>query len=255
MVDAFFHRGGIVRANFRADAVFQRRDDFAARGVVFRVGAEDQGHVERQADGISLNLNIAFLHDVEQAHLNFSREVRQFVDGENAAIGARQQPVVHGEFAAEFVSAACRLDGIDIADQVGNRDIGRRQFFHVALLGRQVCNRSIVAQFRDLLPAAAANRRVRIVMDFAAGDVGRLRIEQCGQRAQDAALGLAAQSQQDEIMPRKNRVNDLRHDGVVVSDDAGKNRAALAEFHDQVVAHFVFYVPACQALFGKRTVA
>ena len=131
---AFFDRGRIVGANFRSDAVFQRRDDLAARRVVLRVGAEHQRNVERQADGISLNLNIAFLHDVEQADLNFSREVRQFVDGENAMIGARQQSVVHGVLAAEFVSAACRLDGIDIADQVGDRDIGRGQFFHVALV-------------------------------------------------------------------------------------------------------------------------
>ena len=38
--------------------------------------------------------------------LNFSREIGQFVDGEDAAVGARQQSVVHRKFAAEFVSAA-----------------------------------------------------------------------------------------------------------------------------------------------------
>ena len=95
--DAFFDGGRIVGADFRADAVFQRRDDLAARGVVLGIGAEHQHDIERQADGISLNLHVAFLHDVEQAHLDFSRQVGQFVDGEDAMIGARQQSVVHGD--------------------------------------------------------------------------------------------------------------------------------------------------------------
>ena len=88
--DAFIHGGGIVGANLRADAVFERSDDLAARGVVLRIGAEDQRHIQRQAHRISLNLHVAFLHDVEQADLDFSGQVGQFVDGEDAAIGARQ---------------------------------------------------------------------------------------------------------------------------------------------------------------------
>ena len=80
---------------------------------------------------------------------------------------------------------------------------------------------------RNQFAAAPADRRVRIVVNLAAGDVGHLRIEQRGQGAQDAALGLAAQSQQNEIVARKNRIDDLRHDRVVISDDAGENGAAL----------------------------
>ncbi len=34
--DAFFDRRGIMRANFRADAVLQRRDNLSARGVILR---------------------------------------------------------------------------------------------------------------------------------------------------------------------------------------------------------------------------
>ena len=92
----------IVRANLRSDAVLQRSDDLAARGVVLGIGAEHQRHIERQADGVALNLHVAFLHDVEQADLNLAGQIGQFVDGEDAAIGARQQAVVHGEFAAEI---------------------------------------------------------------------------------------------------------------------------------------------------------
>ena len=73
MADAFFQRRGIMRADLRADAVLQRRDDLAARRVVLRIGAEHQRHVERQAHRIALNLHVAFLHDVEQADLDLCR--------------------------------------------------------------------------------------------------------------------------------------------------------------------------------------
>ena len=31
------------------------------------------------------------------------------------------------------LAAACGLDGVEVADQVGNRDVGRGQFFDVAV--------------------------------------------------------------------------------------------------------------------------
>jgi hypothetical protein len=100
-----------VRADLAADAVLQRRDDLAARRVVFRVGGEDQQHVERQAHRVALNLHVAFLHDVEQAHLDLAGQVGQFVDGEDAAVGARQQAVVHGQLVADVLPARAALMG------------------------------------------------------------------------------------------------------------------------------------------------
>ena len=105
---ALFHGGGIVRADFAADAVLERRDDFAARGVVLGIGGEDQQHVQRQANGVALNLHVAFLHDVEQADLNFAGEIGQFVDGEDAAVGARKQAVVHGQLVGEIRARRAR---------------------------------------------------------------------------------------------------------------------------------------------------
>ena len=75
-------------ANLAPDAVFERSNDLAARRVIFRICAEHNRHIERQADGIALNLHVAFLHDVEQADLNLAGEIGQFVDGEDAAVGA-----------------------------------------------------------------------------------------------------------------------------------------------------------------------
>ena len=87
----------IMRANLAADAVFQRRDDLAARRVVLGIGGEHQQDVERKPDGIAFDLNIAFLHDVEQADLNLAGKIGKFVDGEDAAIRSRQQTVMDGQ--------------------------------------------------------------------------------------------------------------------------------------------------------------
>jgi len=48
---------------------------FPARRIVFGIRGENKQHVERQPQRVALNLNIALLHDVEEANLNFSREV------------------------------------------------------------------------------------------------------------------------------------------------------------------------------------
>ena len=52
--------------------------------------------------------------------------------------------------------------------------------------------------------------------------IGILFIEQIGQLANDAALRLAAQTEQDNVMSRENRIDELRNDGFLVADDAGK---------------------------------
>ena len=213
-----------MRANLAADAVFQRCDDLPARRIVFGIRAEDDGDVERQPDGVALNLHVAFLHDVEEAHLNFSSEVGEFVDGEDSAIGAGQQAVMHGELAGELVASAGSFDGIDVADEIGDGHVGGREFFHVAMLGRQPGDRRRIFFPGNQVTAAAADGRVRIVVNFAARDVGHPGIEQGCKRAQNTAFGLSAQSEQDEIMAREDRVDDLWDDCVVITNDAGEDR-------------------------------
>jgi hypothetical protein len=93
--------------------------------------------VERQAHGVTLNLHVAFLHDVEQTHLDLAGQVGQFVDGEDAAVGARQQSVMHGQFVGDVLPAARRLDRVDIADHVGDGHVRRGQLFHVTVVAAQ----------------------------------------------------------------------------------------------------------------------
>ncbi len=86
-----------MRADFRADAVFKRRHDFAAGRVIFGVCAEHDGNVKLEAYGVALNLHVPLLHDVEQRNLDFAGQVRHLIDREDAAICPWQQPVVHGQ--------------------------------------------------------------------------------------------------------------------------------------------------------------
>ena len=106
---------------------------------------EDDGDVELQADGVALNLHVAFLHDVEERDLDLAGEVGDLVDGEDAAVGAGQQAVVHGELGAELLAGARGLDGVDVADEVGDGDVGGGELFDVALFRRHPGDGGVVA--------------------------------------------------------------------------------------------------------------
>ena len=56
----------------------------------------------------------------------------------------------------------------------------------------------------------------------------------------DTTLSLTAQAEQNQIVARENRVCNLRHDGLIVADDAWKKFLARAEFAQEVSAHLVF---------------
>src|ERR1700722_6913348 len=99
--DTFFYRCRVVSSNFRSYTILQGRDDLAARRVVLRIRTEYDGDIQRQTDWVSLNLHVAFLHNIEEAHLNFAGQIRQFVNGKDSTVSARQQSVVHSEFTRE----------------------------------------------------------------------------------------------------------------------------------------------------------
>ena len=75
------------------------------------------------------------------------------------------------------------------------------------------------------------------------GITGDPLVEQRDQRAQEPRLGLAAQAEQDEVVLRQQRVDQLRDDGVVVADDAGEQRFARAKFPNEVVADLLVDAP------------
>ena len=58
------------------------------------------------------------------------------------------------------------------------------------------------------------------------GHDGDRLVQQAGEAAEDPALRLPAEPEQDEVVPREDGVDELRDDRVVVADDAGEERAA-----------------------------
>ena len=146
-------RARVVGADLRPDPVLERRDDLAARRVVLGVGAEDHRQVQPQPHRVAFDLDVAFLKDVEQPDLDLAGEVRQFVDRKNPAIRAREQAVVHRQLVAELQAGPHRLDRVDVADHVGDRDVRRRQLLDVAVLARAPGDRQVVALGRHARPA------------------------------------------------------------------------------------------------------
>ena len=228
----------IVRAHLRPESVFERSDDAATRRVVLGVGAGDDEQVERQPDSITSDLHVLLFHDVEEADLDAFGEVWQLVDAEDAAVGARQQAVVDGQLVRQ-VAALGNLDRVDLADEVGDRDVGRRQLLAVAPVPLDPRHLNRVTILLDKVEAPAADRRERVVVDLAARDRRHVLVEQRDQRAHDAALGLPALAEKDHVVTRDDGIGELRKHGVVVPDDAGEQRLAGAQARDEVSPHLL----------------
>src|SRR5215469_15162196 len=85
-----------------------------------------------------------------------------------------------------------------------------------------------------------ASRSSQVIgMDFASRDVRNFRIEEVHKPTKNPALGLAAQSEQDEIVPCKNCVGDLRQNGFLVAMNAREERLVHFEPAQHICAQFV----------------
>ena len=122
----------VVRADLGAEPVLERGDDPAAVGVVLGVRAGDEQQVERQPQLVAADLDVALLQHVEQRDLDALGQVGQLVDREDAAVGARHQPVVDGLGIAER-AALGDLDRVDVADQVADAGVRGGELLAVAL--------------------------------------------------------------------------------------------------------------------------
>src|SRR5579884_170271 len=233
-----FYRARIVRANLGADAVFERRDNAAAIGVVFRVGAGDHIDIQRQANLVAANLHIALFHDVQQAHLDALGKVGQFVDAEDATIRARNHAVVDGQFVGE-VAAFGNAHGINLAHQVRDGDIGRRQLLAIAAITRQPGNLYIVSTFLYLIAASLTDRLVGIIVDLATGNDRHFLIQQADKRARHAGLCLPALAQENDVLARENGVFNLRNNGLFIADNAGEKFFPIPNLLYQVFSHFL----------------
>ena len=212
-----------MRADLAAEAVLQRRDDPPPVRVVLRVRGGDEQHVERQPDLVAAHLDVTLLEHVQQTDLDAFGEVGQLVDREDAPVRPWHEAVVERQLVGE-VAALGHLDRVDLADQVGDGGVGRGELLAEAIVPVHPGDRRVVAVLGDQLTGVARDGMVRIVVDLAAGDDREPLVEQAGERADHAGLGLATFAEEDHIVPGQERVLELWHDGVLVAQNALDHR-------------------------------
>ena len=122
-------------------------------------------------------------------------EVGQLVDGEDAAVGARDEAVVDGRRVRQ-VAALGDLDGVHLADEVGDGDVRRGQLLAVAPVARQPVDGRLVALARDHRDGVGLIGRERVVVELGARDDRDVLVEQADQQSREARLGLAALAQE-----------------------------------------------------------
>src|SRR5690606_4867486 len=109
--------------------------------------------VERQPNGITLDLDVPFLHYVEKRYLNLSRQVGELIDREDAAIRSRQKTEVDRQFVRKQMTTPGGADGIHVSDEVRDGDIGRRKLLDVAGFGSDPGDGGVVAVLLDEAPS------------------------------------------------------------------------------------------------------
>ncbi len=203
----------IVSADLSPESILQRSDDPPTVRVVLRVGAGNHEYVEGQAQDVAADLDVALLHHVEHRHLDPLGEVGQLVDGNDAAMRARDQAEVDGLRITQTPPLG-HLDGVDIADQVGDRCVRRRQLLGVPLVAVAPLNRQLVAEFRGATPRCRRDRIERVLPQFRAGDHRSPLVQQPHQRTQQPGLALPALTEEYDVVPGDQRALDLRNHGV-----------------------------------------
>ena len=129
------------------------------------------------------------------------------------------------------------LDRIDFADQIRDRNVGRRELFGVAMVAADPRNLECVALLHLEAATALANRRRWIVVDLASLDRRHVLIEEQRERPDDARLGLAALAEEHHMMAGEHAIFDFGQHGLIVADDARHDALLVAQAYQQVVAH------------------
>src|SRR6185437_5062540 len=153
----------------------------------------------------------------------------------------RQQTVVDRELVGKIAAALGCANGVDVADDVGNGYVRRGEFFDITAIAREPGDRYGLAFESSTFAAGAANGAVRIVVDFAAVDYGDFVVEKTDEFAQNTRFRLTAEAQQNKVMPRKNRVDDLRDHRIVIAANSGEEFIARAQFAQEILAKLVLH--------------
>ncbi len=123
---------------------------------------------------------------------------------------------MQGELVGE-VAALGHLDRVDLADEVGDRGVGGGQLLAEAVVAVDPVDGSGIAHLGHQVAGVFARRVVGVVVDFAAGDDRHPLVEQAGETADDAGLGLATLTEEDHVVPSQEGVLQLGHHRVLVA--------------------------------------
>ena len=154
------------------------------------------------------------------------------------AVGAGHEAVVQGELVGQ-VAALGDLDRVDLADEVGDRGVGRGQLLAEALVAVHPGDRRVVAELGDEGAGVRRHRGVGVVVDLGPGDDRQPLVEQGDERPDHAGLRLAALAQEDHVVAGQEGVLELGQDGVVVAEHAGEQGLAGADLGDGVAAQLL----------------
>ena len=146
---------------------------------------------------------------------------------------------MHAELVGEQVPAACRLDGVEVADHVGDRHIGRGELLDVAVFALDPRDRGRVTALGHQVAPELADRAEGIVVDLAPRNDRHDGIEQFHQGPEDARLRLSPEAKQDEIVLRQDGIDDLGQHRVLVADHTLEQGGAGVEGMKQVGPEFL----------------
>src|SRR5690606_20820522 len=128
---------------------------------------------------------------------------------------------------------------VRVSGQVGRGQVGGGAFLDVARVAPDPLDGGVVALLLEQQSALLGDGVEGVVVHLRAGQHRDLGVEQIDELAEDSALGLPAEPQEDEVVPRENGVDERRHHGVLVPDDAGQDRLPRPEALDQVLAQLL----------------
>ena len=231
-----------MRPHLRPEPVLQRRDDPAAVRVVVGVRRRHEQEVEREPDPVAADLDVALLEDVEQGDLDAFGQVGELVDRDDAPVGPRDHPVVDRELVGQ-VPALGHPDRVDVPDQVGHARVRRRELLRVPVLATDPADRRRVPVLGDEGAAGGADRVVRMVVDLAPGDRGRLLVQELDDLADQAGLGLPPLAEHHEVVTGEQAAFEHREHGFAEPHDLREQRRAAAEPFEQVRAELFLDAP------------
>src|SRR5664279_5642550 len=127
------------------------------------------------------------------------------------------------------------LDRVYVADEVTDGRVRGRQLLPVTFATVLPRDRHQVAVRDQQGYASPTDRRVRVIVDLAAGHHRGPFVEQPHEGADQPGLALTALAEHDDVVPGQQRPLDLGNDGVVEADDARQRWLAGGESADQVL--------------------